>query len=173
MPQRLENRFNLVMRIFSVENFDVQGYSRVEGEGSQKFLDKLSIKGANHRGKLADFTDKERSSAYVQAHKGKRLVHRQEESSVTSDAAFVAESFLQRRAECDSNVLDAVMSVDFQVARADNFQVELPVHREQVQHVIKKSDARINLGLARAVQIQLDFNFGLVRRPINFSDSQI
>ena len=65
-----------------------------------------------------------------------------------------------------------MMSVNFQIAFATDIQTEISMRREKIQHVVEKSNARINFRLAAfAVQFQFNFNLSFLCRAINFADS--
>src|SRR5439155_26067686 len=54
-----------------------------------------------------------------------------------------------------------MMIVDFQIALADNFQIEQRMFGEELEHVIEKSQAGADARAAIAIQGQLDAHVGL------------
>ena len=89
-----------------------------------------------------------------------RLFHRQREVAIAADAGFVAEGLLHRLAQADADVLDRVVLIDVQIALGLDRQIESPVPREQLQHVVEKADARFPRARAAAVEVQLQADLG-------------
>src|SRR5690606_14035210 len=91
-----------------------------------------------------------------------RLVHRQQEEAVASDARLVAQRALERIAENKTDVLHRVVIVDINVAIAPHVEVEQPVLREQRQHVVEERHARIHFCTTGAIdrECQLDLRLG-------------
>lgn len=75
--------------------------------------------------------------------------------------AFAAQGFRHGAAEHDTGILHRVVPVHIQVAHRLELQPETPVHREGLQHMIKKADAGGNLHVA-AVQTDRCLNGGLL-----------
>ena len=55
--------------------------------------------------------------------------------------------------EGDAHVFDRMVAVDVQVACAVDVQVDQAVAGNLFEHVVKEADARVQLGLARAVEV--------------------
>ena len=62
-------------------------------------------------------------------------------NATTADAAAIAERRGNGLAERDTHVLDGVMLIDVEIAGRSNVQIERPVLREQLQHVIEEANA--------------------------------
>ena len=61
-----------------------------------------------------------------------------------------------------------MMPVDLQIAFRADGEIHQPVTGDLIEHVIQKPDSRINLGAARAVEIDADVNRGLLRLAAHF-----
>ena len=59
------------------------------------------------------------------------------------------------------------MVVNFQVAFAFNLEIEQPVLRKQIEHVIEKRKTSVDARLTGAVQIQPDADLGLFGLALN------
>ena len=94
----------------------------------------------------------ERAAGQVDQHFGAGLVHRQGEAEA-ADAALVAERLLERAAERDGDILDAVVRVDLEVAGAGERQAEPAVRRDLVEHVVVEGDAAVDAARLGAVEV--------------------
>ena len=80
------------------------------------------------------------------------LVHRQREA-VATDATLVAQRLLERVAQHDADVLGGVVGVDVQVALGAHRDVDQAVARELLQHVVKETDAGLDIVFAGAIEV--------------------
>ena len=81
-----------------------------------------------------------------------------------ADEPFLSPSaFADRLPERDADVLHRVMGVDVQVAFGTHDEVEHPVPRELVQHVVEERHAGRELGAALAVEVDVDLDPRLLR----------
>ena len=115
-----------------------------------------------------DLKDQEVAAARDRAAAGdQRLFHRQREVAVAADAGLVAQRLPQGLAQADAHVLDRVMLVDVQVALGTHRQIAGRVLGQQRQHVIEEADAGRDLGLAGAVEVQLQIDRRFRRLAVN------
>ena len=103
-----------------------------------------------------------RTARQVDGHLRLRLVHRQHEAE-TCDAALVAERLAQSLAQCQRAVLDGVVLVDLEVARAGELEREAAVSRNLLEHVIVEADAGRNGDRTRAVEVHPHPDVGFLR----------
>src|SRR5690606_24289454 len=80
-----------------------------------------------------------------------------------ADAGGVAERLAQRLAQRDADVLDRVVEIHREVAGRPQAQVEGRVLRERLEHVVEERNARRDLVLTAAVEVQLESDVGLAR----------
>ena len=100
-----------------------------------------------------------------------RFVHGHQEIAGAEDASLVAQRGVDGFAERNADVLDGVMLVHVQIALGCEPKIEAAVARDQVQHVIEEGNARGNVGLATAVEIQAQGDlrfFGVARGWLKF-----
>ena len=57
------------------------------------------------------------------------------------------------------------MLIDLEVALRTNRQIDAGVFRQQLEHVVEKPHAGGDLGLSRAVEIELDGHVSFIRLP--------
>lgn len=74
--------------------------------------------------------------------------------AVATDPAPFAERGGEGGTERPTDILDGVMAVDLQVARARDLEVEETMAREEHEHVVEESEAGGDLGPTRAVEIE-------------------
>ena len=72
------------------------------------------------------------------------------------DAKLVAHGFGKCLAEHDAHVFDRVVRVDLKIALRFHGEVEQTVARERIEHVVEERDARVDIGLARAVDLKCE-----------------
>src|SRR6185436_14157772 len=109
--------------------------------------------------------DQKRAPAEVDGYFGIGLVHRQQEA-VALYAALVAERLLERLPERQRDILDGVVLVDVQIARALHVELEAAVLAELLEHVVEEAEARLRMRIGRAVEIDGDADIGLLRAPL-------
>ena len=81
----------------------------------------------------------------------------------THDAGEIAQRLLDRLSDDDGRVFGRVMEVDMQVALRADFQVDHGMAAEALEHVVEEADARIDIAIARPVEVERDGNLGLAR----------
>jgi hypothetical protein len=79
----------------------------------------------------------------------------------------VAQRPVEGLPEHDARVLDGVVSARRQVAGHRHLEIEPPVAREEVEHVVEEADAGGSLPGARAVQSEAQGDVRLPRRPLD------
>src|SRR5208283_5358348 len=71
---------------------------------------------------------------------------------------FVAERGVDGLAESNPHIFDSVVLIHVQIAFSGDSKVEASMARDKIQHVIEKRNARGDLGLAVAIEIQAKIN---------------
>ena len=80
--------------------------------------------------------------------------------AVAAQALLVADRLIERLPQRDADVFHGVVRIDVQIALGENVDVQQAVPGDLIEHVIEKRQPGIELGLAAAVQIQLDADLG-------------
>ena len=88
------------------------------------------------------------------------LVHRQNKAEAV-DAALVAERQLQGFAQRQAGIFHGVVIVDIQVALNRDLHTEAAVRGDLIQHVVKETDAGVDLAAAFAVEPDLHVDLRL------------
>ena len=89
------------------------------------------------------------------------LVHRHGAVAEAADPGPVAERLREGRAEHEGDVLDRVVLVDLQVAGRPDLEVEQAVVGQRAQEVVVEADPGLDVGAARAVEVERDRDVGL------------
>ena len=71
----------------------------------------------------------------------------------TIDSAFVPQCLFDRISKYDSAVFDRMMAVDLKISITFDMQIEETVLGKSLQHMIKKSNACLNMGNTATIQI--------------------
>ena len=142
----LENGFNLVVRILAADVVDVQRDHRVIHKALKKFMEQIDVKVAYGTLDELHVVIEARTTGKIQHHPGKRLIKRNIRVAVATDAGLV-ERLIQRLTKRDADVLNRVMGIDVQIAGRPDRQVNQPVARNLIEHVIKKRQAGLNVQL--------------------------
>src|SRR5213080_1740492 len=85
-----------------------------------------------------------------------RLVERGVRPPKPVDAAPLAQGAVQRLAQRQRAVLGGVVVVDVEVTRAGKREIEPRVAAERVEQMIEEAEARLHVGLSRAVERERD-----------------
>jgi len=166
--ERFERGFHHVVRISSVEHFQVQVGGGVVGKSAQElFKQRVGEMVLGNRCWRTEVD--EGASAEVDDCPGEGFIHRHISVPVPSDAFSVAERFCEGLSECDAGVLDSVVEIDLDIALGVDREVGEAVFREEVKHVVQKRDSGGDLGVARAVNLEREGDAGFGGVTLDFS----
>ena len=101
-----------------------------------------------------------RAAAEVDGGCGESFVHGHQKIAGTENTFFGAERFLHGCAEGDAHVFDGVVLVDVEIAFGGDGEIECAVAREEIEHVIEKTDAGGDFGFAAAVEREAEADVG-------------
>ncbi len=149
----------------------MQGHARIRGESDEEFLGQRRVEGAHHDGRHLRVPIQRAAPGNVHGRLNQRLVHGKRDVAIAPDAALVAQGLRERLAHYDAHVLHRVVTVDLQVARGADRQVEQAVAPEGGEHVVEKADAGLHVGGAGAVQVKRQLDVGFVRRARKACDA--
>ena len=75
--------------------------------------------------------------------------------AVAPDSALVADGFRHGLAEGDAHILHGVVGVHFEVALGLNGEVDAPVPRHLIEHVLEERQAHLELRLPGAIEVHV------------------
>ena len=132
-------------------------------DGIEKLPRHLHIHAAAALPGKAGIIHKVRAAAQVHSTQRQRLIHGQQAAAIAHQPALVAQGFLDGGAQGNAHILNGVVAVDLQIAAALHGQIKQAVTGKPVQHVVKKADAGVQVGLACAVQVDGQGDLSLPR----------
>ena len=91
------------------------------------------------------------------------LVHRQQHVSVTGNTLFVSKRFGKGLPEGDADIFHTVVVIDLGIPHAFYLKIKASVFCEQGQHMVEKSDTRINIIRSCPIQVQTNLNVSFAR----------
>src|SRR5690606_29818359 len=104
-------------------------------------------------------------AAQIDDSEDQRLVHRHVGRAKALDAGFVSQGLAKRRAQHQPRVLHRMVAIDLEVALDGHLQVKKPVAAEGGQHVVEKTNARLEPGRSFPVEVERETDLGLLGRP--------
>jgi hypothetical protein len=168
----LKDGFQDVMRVSAVMSCDVKVHQRIRRYGLPEFLGQRGIEAAELFDRDFGFPDEERAAAEIEGYRYEGFIHRKGKVPVTADTGFVAKSFSDRLAKADTDVFNGVVRIHVQIALRFHIEIDEAVAGEQVEHVIEKADARVEIGRAGSIQVELQFDLRFRRFPADLRCSR-
>ena len=147
--------------VLTVQHLQVQVHHGAVGHGVEELPRHLGVHAAAALPGKGGIVHKIRPPAQIHGAERQRLVHRQHAAAVPHKAGLVAQRLLEGGAQRNADVLDRVVAVYIQIAVAGHAQIKQAVAGKAVQHMVKKADAGVQVGLAGAVKVdgQRDLRF--------------
>lgn len=152
---------------------DVKVALRLGRKRGEKLLCQLAIELADPLAFEAVHTPhKGGPTTEVDRHGDKHFVHRQGGPAVASDASAVAQCAFEGAAKHEADVFHRVMTIDLRVAFCGDVEVEHAVARKRVEHVGEKRHRCDDGARARAIEVQVDGDLGLLGVALNASSTR-
>src|SRR5689334_5895932 len=80
------------------------------------------------------------TAAEIHCRHSQGFVHRHDKVAGAHDAPFICQRLFKSLSQRDTNIFHGVVLIDIEVATGLKFQVKCSVAREQLQHMIEKTD---------------------------------
>ena len=154
----LERRLGAVVVVGAAQHIDVQRHAPGGRKREKEVRHVLAGEVAERLALQTELDDRAGPAGQVDDRPRQRLVQRRVGRAEARDAAPFPERLIERLAERQRAVLDRVVIVDLEVALASQGQVEARVPGERAEHVIEEADAGCDLGLAAAVEAEVDLD---------------
>src|SRR5216683_2225185 len=166
--QRLELRLDDVVRVAAVRYVQVDADLRLGGERLQDVPGQGGIELAHERGHPGRLAMHDIGPpGQVDGGLGQRFVQRDRGVPEPAQARLVAQGDRERLAERQRGVLDRVVRVDVQVPVGPHREVEQAVLAELAEHVVEEPDARRDVDLPGAVDVDVDHDRGFLGLPLD------
>ena len=137
--------------VFATQVVDVQRDKGVVHKALEELMGQLAVKRANHAAFERHVHDQTGATGQVDYHARQRFIQRHVGVAVTADAFFISHRLVHGLAEGNAHVFHRVVAINVQVAHGLNVEVDQAMPRDLIEHVVKKADTGMQLGLARAV----------------------
>src|SRR5262249_4379230 len=131
-----EDGFDLVVIGAAVEHASVEVGAGMIDEAAEEILDQLGLEVAHEADADQVSVDERRAASESYRYHREGLIHRQNEVAGPVDAFAVAEGARETLAEHDAGVLDGVVLVHVEIAPGFDVQIETPMLREKLEHMI-------------------------------------
>ncbi len=148
------------MGIMPVQAKQVQIESAGRGDGTPEFLGEAGVEVAQRFGQQGNLPNQEGPATQIDRCGHQGFVHWHGGVAITANAGLVAQRLGQRLAQADADVLDRVMGIDVQIALGLDGEVDEAVLAQQREHMIEEADAAGDVGLAGAVEVEGEVDFG-------------
>src|SRR5271166_5994435 len=162
-----EQRFDLVVIGAAVNHLRVYVGFRASREAVEEVSHKFCLEIANQTGPDLGINHGGAASAKIDGDNAQSFVHRHHEISRAQDAALATQRLGEGFAERNADVLNGVVLVHVEIAVRLQLQVERAVARNQLQHMVEKTDSAADLGATVAFDGQRDANVGFFGLAMN------
>src|SRR5271165_4339509 len=163
----LEQRFDLVMVRAPVNYLRMDVGFRAAGEAVEEVSYKFRLEIAHQTRSDLGIDYGCAASAEIDGDHSQSFVHRHHEISRAQDATLTAQRLGEGLAERNADVLDGVVLVHVEIAVRLQLQVERAVARNQLQHMVEKTDSAADLGATVAFDGQRNANVGFIGLAMN------
>ena len=143
-----------MVAIFPGQQAQVDCRAQRTGKCEHEFLHQLGIEIAHFLRGDGQIPAQRGAAGNVHRGEHQRLVHGQNHAAIAPDAAPLAQRLIERAPQRDANVFRGVVEIHIGIAFAGEFQIEIPVPGEQLQHVVQKAAAGLHRVFPLAIQFQ-------------------
>lgn len=114
-----------------------------------------------------DIPDQKWTVGEIKRDAGQAFIHRDHGVAIAVDPGLVTQSLFQGLAESEACIFHGMVGIDMEIAFGLNREIDQAVAAQLVEHMIEEADARVNLGHARAVEIDGHGNAGFLGLAID------
>ena len=123
-PPGFENGFEDMVCVAAVVHLDVQGDPSMLRDGPKEFGNELGVELAHLGGNRRNLVHQVWAIGKIQGHRGARFVHGNNGEAIPPNGLPVAQRLAESISQANADVLHGVMSVDLQIARRVDFEIE-------------------------------------------------
>jgi len=160
-----------MMRRAPVQNFQMNVSARGLRKALKEILGQFGLKFPDQPRCEFRVADTVRTPAKINGRCRQRFIHRHQKIPGAQNAALVAERLYDNFAKGDPRVFHGVMLIDVEVTLGFDRKIERSMPRDQIEHVVEKSNSGGDTGLAFAIKIEAHANIGLVRFAVQRCNS--
>ena len=93
------------------------------------------------------------ASSKINGNLRKAIVHRQTKT-IALNSKFVSQCHIKSFTQSDGSIFNGVVLIDFQISFGGQFNINPPMTRQLIQHMIKKGNASIDCTLPSTIEIE-------------------
>ena len=153
----------------AVQRLGVQCDARIGREGLEPLLHQFGVESADLVPHKLGLEHQKWTAGDVDRNAGQCLVHRDMNIGVARDALHVAERLLKRLAQRNPDIFGGVVMIDVQVALGPDRHIDARMPREEIEHMVEKSDS--GRDRCAAGPIEIDFNLDISFLGLALNDS--
>src|SRR5262245_65571518 len=142
-----------MVRILAANHVDVEIHAELIGEPTVKLTGQTGIEIADTTRPDFYVVRKIGSAAEVDHDLGQSLVQRAAGLTEATDPMLVSERFFEGLTQHETHIFYGVMIIDVKIAFRVDLDIEQPVARKDLEHMVEKRHAGFNLSLTLAVEI--------------------
>ncbi|OQA31659.1 MAG: hypothetical protein BWY57_02288 [Betaproteobacteria bacterium ADurb.Bin341] len=158
-----------MVRIQAAQIVDMQGHARVIDQPLKEFTRQIDLELSDQRTGKLDMEFQSRPAGEVDHHARQRFVERHISITVAGQPFLVTPGLGQRLAQRDADILDRMMRVNLQIPLGLDIEVNQPMPRHLIEHVVKKGHSGGKPALAAAIEIEADTDLRLQGIANDFS----
>jgi len=162
LPHRPSQGFkyglNNMVGIVTMQEIDMQGDSGMLGQGPQELADKGGVKGTYLLISDGHVVMEKGAVGKIKTDSGQGFIHRHIGMGITMNTGFIAQGLGKGLAKADADIFHSMMVIDMGIALCLHREVKKTMHSKESQHMVQESNAGADIGLPRAVNVQLKGN---------------
>lgn len=138
--QPFKDCFTDMVAVATIPQVDVKVARQIARGGLPEVVDEFGVEVSNFLGGEIDIEHPESSSAEIDCGIDQRFFHRKNKKTVPANALLIPQGFPKNLPQTNANVFNRVMLVDVQITLSLNLEIEFPVLRKKIEHVVEKTD---------------------------------
>jgi len=132
-----------MMRIVSTQIIDMQSHACMIDEALEELVKEVDVEVTNPGPREGDIENKPWPPREIDDDTRQRFVQRNVGVAIPPHAHLVSHRLSKRLPDGDSDVLDRVVSVNFQITVGSNIQIDQSMSDHLIEHVIEEGHARL------------------------------
>ncbi len=142
-----------MMVVFAIKVFDVQRNAGILRERLEPLAEQFGIHFADFGSRKFSLPDQEGAARHVDRDPRQRFVHGQLHVAIADDAGLVPQRLGDGLTKHDAGIFGGVVEIDVKIALRPQHDVDQTMAGQLLQHMVKKTDAGLNVIGAGAVEI--------------------
>jgi hypothetical protein len=145
----------------------MQGDTGVQGKGPPEFLGQLKAKTAGFTGEILTCNYNYGAIAEIQDYPGQGFVHGHKGMTIAKNAFLVAQGLGKGLSQADPHIFHCMMLIHLQISPGLDRKIKKTVKTHMGEHMVKKTQASINIQPALTIQCEINLYFGFLGVALN------